>query len=115
MPFGSSAAARALSSVQRLLPPSMIMSPASSSSPSLSTSCWVISPAGTISQTLRGGSSFWTSSSMLLAGTAPWLSACCRGASAGSNATTSCSESRLIRWTMLPPMRPRPTKAICIS
>src|SRR5215217_5380042 len=53
MPFGASASWRRLSSVQRELPPSMIVSPSSSSSASSSTVCWVGSPAGTMIQTER--------------------------------------------------------------
>jgi hypothetical protein len=45
-----------------VLPPSTIVSPGSSRAEISSTARWVMSPAGTISQTIRGGSSFPTMS-----------------------------------------------------
>jgi hypothetical protein len=97
MPFGASASARRLSSVQRVLPPSMTTSPASSSSPSFMTVCSVGSPAGTITHTARGRSSFRTSSSSEEAPVAPCDSASCTASSLKSKATTSWSESRWMR------------------
>src|SRR5215217_1396158 len=57
MPFGLSCSWRRLSSVQRELPPSTIVSPSSSSWPSFSTVLSVGSPAGTMIHTVRGASS----------------------------------------------------------
>ena len=74
----------------------------------------VIFPDGTISQTIRGLSSWETSSSSEAAPRAPWPSAALTASGLGSNAITSWSESRSIRWTMLPPIFPRPTNPICI-
>ena len=65
MPLGSSAAACAWSSVYRELPPSMMMSPASSASPSEATVARVGSPEGTITQTTRGAESAAASASRL--------------------------------------------------
>jgi hypothetical protein len=62
MPLDLSCSWRRLSSVQRELPPSTIVSPSSSSSPSSSTVLSVGSPAGTMIQTVRGGSSIETMS-----------------------------------------------------
>ena len=63
MPLGANAAACAWSSVYRELPPSMMMSPASSTSPSEATVARVGSPDGTITQTTRGVRSAATSAS----------------------------------------------------
>ena len=71
-------------------------------------------PDGTISQTTRGAWSLDTSSSSDAAPIAPWPSAAETASGFGSKATTSWSESRSIRWTMLPPILPRPTNPICI-
>ena len=54
MPLGSNAAACAWSSVYRELPPSMMMSSASSTSASDTIVALVGSPDGTITQTTRG-------------------------------------------------------------
>ena len=102
-----------MSSVHLELPPSTIVSPLSSSLASLSTVCWVGSPAGTMIQTVRGASSFLTRSASDLAPTAPFLVALATALASKSKATTSWSESRLMRATMLPPIRPRPMKPIC--
>src|ERR687896_94251 len=102
MPSGDRASARALSSVQRELPPSMIVSPSSSSPASESTVCWVGSPAGTMIQTERGRSSFDASSSSEPAPSAPTDSAVRTASSLKSNTTHSCSESRWMRWTVFP-------------
>src|SRR5919109_75059 len=114
MPFPSSSAARRTSSCQLVLPPSTIVSPGSTSSDSRSSVCCVGSPAGTINHTVRGGSSLETRSSSEEAPVAPWPSAVDTASSEKSNATTWWSESRCMRWTMLPPIRPRPTKPSCI-
>ena len=89
MPCADSASARRLSSDQRELPPSITMSPCSSSSPSFITVCSVGSPAGTITHTARGASSFPTTSSSEDAPVAPWPSASPTASSLKSNATTS--------------------------
>src|SRR4051794_1070322 len=102
-----------MSSVHFELPPSTIVSPFSSSLASLSTVPCVGSPAGTMIHTVRGASSFFTRSASDRAPTAPRLAAASMFDWLWSNATTSCSESRLMRATMLPPIRPRPTKPIC--
>src|SRR3954464_6379178 len=60
MPCCAAAAPLAAESVQRELPPSMIVSPSSSSSNSSWIDCWVGAPDGIISQTWRGFSSFQT-------------------------------------------------------
>jgi hypothetical protein len=85
-----------LSSDHRLLPPSMIVSPASISSPSLLTVSVVGWPAGTMTQTARGASSFETSSSSDDAPLAPCDSASLTASSEKSNATHWWSESRWI-------------------
>ena len=113
MPCLRRTVARALSSVHFELPPSMIMSPLSSSAASLSTVSCVGLPAGTMIHTIRGASSCLTRSFSDFAPLAPvspetFLTV----AASRSYATTSWSESRLMRATMLPPMRPRPTKPI---
>ena len=77
--------------------------------------CCVGSPAGTMIHTSRGASSFDTRSSSDEAAVAPWPSASWTCASLRSNATTWCSESRWMRWTMFPPIFPRPTKPICMT
>src|SRR3954471_21994114 len=112
MPSLRSAAARSLSSVHLELPPSTMVSSRSSSLASLSTVCWVGSPAGTMIHTTRGGSSFLTRSASDLAPPAPALAALRTAPSSKSKATTSWSESRLMRATMLPPILPRPMKPI---
>src|SRR5919205_495532 len=114
MPFSDSAAARRRSSVHFELPPSTIRSPSSIRLASSSTVCWVGSPAGTMIQTDRGGSSLDTSSSSDEAPVAPCPSASDTACSLKSKATTWWSESRWMRWTMLPPIFPRPTKPSCI-
>ena len=43
------------------------------------------------------------------------MTACLTAFSSKSNATTSCSESRRMRCTMLPPILPSPTKPICVT
>ena len=58
---------------------------------------WVGSPAGTMIQTVRGGSSFETSSSSDDAPLAPWPSAVAIASAWWSNTTHSCSESRWMR------------------
>src|SRR4051795_3931854 len=103
------------SSVHFELPPSTIASPASSSSASWSIVDCVGSPAGTMSQTVRGASSLETRSSSEEAPPAPCSSAVLTASSEKSNATTSWSESLLMRWTMLPPILPSPTKPICMT
>src|SRR3954452_16458114 len=113
MPDFLSSLARFMSSVHLELPPSTIVSPFSSSLASLSTVCWVGSPAGTMIHTVRGASSFLTRSASERAPTAPFFTALSTAPLSKSKATTSWSESRLMRATMLPPIRPRPTKPIC--
>src|SRR3954454_18819980 len=114
MPFSASSAPRRMSSCQFVLPPSTIRSPASRSP----ASCWTVfsvgSPAGTMTHTARGLSSLETRSSRPDAPRAPTPSAVRTASSLKSNATTSWSESRLMRCTMLPPIFPRPTKPICM-
>src|ERR1700722_6554295 len=114
MPALFSSVARRLSSVHLELPPSTIMSPRSSSLASLSTVSWGGAPAGTMIQTIRGAFSCLTRSFSVLAPEAPFLTACLTVFSSKSNATTSCSESRRMRCTMLPPIFPSPTKPICV-
>ena len=60
MPLALSALAFSMSSVKRELPPSMTRSPFSRTSPSLATVSRVGAPAGTMTQTTRGASSFLT-------------------------------------------------------
>src|SRR5487761_1833506 len=114
MPRAWSSAERRLSSVHFELPPSTIASPGSSRSASFFTVCSVASPAGTMIHTSLGACSFCTSSSSEPAPVAPFSTAFPTASASKSNATTSCSESRRMRWTMLPPILPRPTKPICI-
>src|SRR3989442_15724930 len=66
-------------------------------------------------QTARGASSFDTSSSSEPAPVAPWPSASLTASSAKSKTTHSWSESRWMRWTMLPPILPSPMKPSCMS
>ena len=54
MPRSRSRAARAMSSFQKLLPPSMMVSPLASSPESSAIAVSVTAPAGSISQTVRG-------------------------------------------------------------
>jgi hypothetical protein len=75
MPSLRSTLARAMSSVHFELPPSMMVSPFSSSLESLSTVCCVGSPAGTMIHTSRGASSFLTKSARERAPTAPRVTA----------------------------------------
>src|SRR5215207_8560166 len=114
MPRSCSAAARRTSSCQFVLPPSTIVSPWSMRSASASTVCSVGSPAGTMTHTVRGGSSLETSSSRLETPVAPWPSAALTASSLKSKATTWLSESRWMRWTMLPPILPSPMNPSCI-
>ncbi len=93
----------------------MIVSPRSSSFASLSTVSCVGAPAGTMIQTIRGAGSFLTSSRNEPAPVAPLRTAWATAFSSKSNATTSCSESRRMRWTMFPPIFPSPTKPICVT
>src|SRR5215208_42699 len=114
MPFSDSLAARRRSSVHLELPPSTIRSPSSMSWARLSTVCCVGSPAGTMIHTARGAWRLDTRSSSDDAPVAPWPSASDTASSLKSKATTWWSESRWTRWTILPPIRPRPTKPSCI-
>src|SRR2546425_12176177 len=66
-----------------------------------------------MSQMLRGGLTFWTRSWRDVAPIAPLRTASWTGPGLRLNATTSCPP-RARRWTILPPMRPRPTKPSCI-
>src|SRR3954453_4474271 len=114
MPRAASAEPRRTSSCQLLLPPSTIRSPGCSRSASWLTVDSVGSPAGTITHTARGASSLETRSSSDEAPRAPWPSAVWTACSEKSKATTSCSESRFVRWTMVLPLFPRPMKPICM-
>ena len=78
-----------MSSVQRELPPSTIVSSASISLASDSTVFCVASPAGTMIQTVRGGSSARTSSRSVAAPLAPVFSARATALASKSKATTS--------------------------
>src|SRR3954452_12985090 len=84
-----------------------------------SASRWIVdsvgSPAGTITHTVRGAWSLATRSSSEDAPVAPFSSAALTASGEKSNATTSWSESRSIRWDMLPPIFPRPMKPICMG
>ena len=70
-------------------------------------------PAGTMIHTARGVSSCSTSASSESAPEAPCSSAVATASAEKSKATTSWSESRRMRVTMLPPILPSPTKPIC--
>src|SRR5438270_13331 len=59
MPRGLSAFARAISSFQNVLPPSMMVSPVAINAPTSPTAFAVGSPAGTISQTTRQACRHW--------------------------------------------------------
>src|SRR3954464_5777917 len=102
-----------MSSVHLELPPSTIVSPLASSLASLSTVCWVGSPAGTMIHTILGASSRLTRSASDFAGTAPFLDALPTAPASKSKATTSWSAAGVVRAPMLRPTRPRPTKPIC--
>src|ERR1700737_2740707 len=71
MPRSFSALPARPASCQNVLPPSMMTSPACSSFDSASMVASVILPAGSITQAVRGFSSFLTKSSRALAPTAP--------------------------------------------
>ena len=71
-------------------------------------------PPGPSPRPSAGRSSLATRSSSEDAPVAPWPSAALTASSLKSNATTLWSESRWMRWTMLPPIFPRPTKPSCI-
>ena len=97
MPLGVSASWRALSSTHLELPPSMIVSPSSSSSASWSTVLWVASPAGTMTHTERGASSLDTRSSSEEAPVAPKPSVSLTASALKSKVTHWWSESRWMR------------------
>ena len=65
-------------------------------------------------QTERGGSSFDTSSSSERAPAAPAALGLLTASSLKSYTTHSWSESRWMRWTMFPPILPRPMNPSCI-
>ena len=69
------------------------------------------SPAGTMIQTERGGSSFETRSSSEEAPVAPWPSASLTASALKSNATHLWSESRWMRWTMFAAHLAQPDEA----
>jgi hypothetical protein len=114
IPRPRSVSARRTSSVHFVLPPSMMMSPGDRSVASVAMVDSVGAPAGTMTQTGRGGVSAFTSPSSELTPCAPPCSTAARAASAGSYATIWW-RARSSRVTMLPPIRPRPTNPICIS
>ena len=70
-------------------------------------------PAGIITQATRGLSSAATKSSSVSAPTAPSFSSCATVSALVSYATAVCP-SRMIRRTMLAPIRPRPIIPSCI-
>ncbi len=76
MPLAASASARRIESRKFELPPSTRTSPDSSSSPTARTLLSVGFPAGTMSQTVRGGASSLTNAFRLAAESAPaWVTA----------------------------------------
>ena len=93
----------------------MIVSPSSNMPSSLSTVSSVGLPAGTMIHTARGGVSLETRSSSESDPLAPCSSAAFTASALKSKATTSISESRRTRWTILPPILPSPMKPICMS
>ena len=93
----------------------MIVSPSSNMPSSLSIVSSVGLPAGTMIHTARGGVSLETRSSSESDPLAPCSSAALTASAQKSKATTSMSESRRMRVTMLPPILPSPMKPICIS
>src|SRR3954463_5830751 len=103
MPLAPSSSACRKSSVNLLLPPSMMRSSASSRFPSSLTVASVAAPAGTITHTVRGAgracTSSWRLPTSLMSG---FL----------SYPVTSTPPLRR-RWRMLPPILPRPTSPMC--
>ena len=114
MPRGDSARARRTSSLKWLLPPSMIVSPDCSCSASAVTVCSVGSPAGTMSHTARGGARRAARSASDEAPVAPLPARPFTASVLRSHATTSWPPA-ISRRAMLPPMRPRPIRPICMA
>src|ERR1043166_4291948 len=103
-----------MSSLKKVLPPSMTMSPPERISPSCAIVASVGSPAGSITHTIRGGSSCRVMSSSPLAPAMP--------ASASAATAFGLRSKETTRWpplarrrAMMTPMRPNPTIPICIS
>ena len=103
-----------MSSFQKVLPPSMSVSPAASRPASSAIAASVAAPAGSMTQTARGAASACTSS--------PRLAACRRALARELRAPapdrgrrpTQAWPCRMSRRAMLAPMRPRPTMPICM-
>src|SRR5436305_948541 len=91
----------------------MMMSPSSIRSATCCTTLSVM-PAGIITQATRGFSSFWTNSSSVFAPTAPSPASWSTVSGFVSYATAVCP-SRMMRRTMLAPMRPNPIIPNCMS
>src|SRR5688572_7471886 len=72
------------------------------------------SPAGTMIQTTRGASSFFTTSARDVAPVAPSLAYRCTDSAVWAYATTPCPP-RSRRSVMLPPILPNPIIASCIG
>src|SRR5690349_2678220 len=113
MPLGSSDLERRTSSLKYELPPSMMMSPDSSSCASCSTVFSVGPPAGTMIQTARGWARSLTSSASEAAPLAPSFSSAATFAGFKSVTTQSCPP-RIRRRTMFAPILPSPTMPSCI-
>src|SRR5579875_2346757 len=90
----------------------MMMSPSSIRSATCCTTLSVM-PAGIITHATRGFSSFWTNSSSERAPTAPSPSSWLTVSALVSYATAVCP-SRMMRRTMLAPIRPSPIMPSCM-
>src|SRR6478752_4271836 len=112
-PRALSALPRRTSSCQKVLPPSMMTSPGCISLARSSMVASVILPAGSITQAVRGFSSFATKSSSELAPVAP-SAASPATALESLSYTTDVWPFLINRRTMLPPIRPRPIMPSCI-
>src|ERR1700692_3335981 len=113
MPSSFSALPRRTSACQNVLPPSMMTSPRSISFDSVSMVASVILPAGSMTQAVRGFSSFLTNSSSAPDPAAP--SAAIAATALGSlSYTTVVWPCFISRRTILPPIRPRPIMPSCI-
>src|SRR5690242_4066429 len=114
MPRALSALARRRSSRQKVLPPSMIVSPGDSSSPRRAIVASVASPAGSMTQTARGASRRETTSARSRPAVAPSRASAPAADASWSKATTAWP-LRIRRRARLAPMRPSPIIPICMD
>src|SRR5690606_16362861 len=113
MPRSARRAARAMSSLKYVLPPSITTSPGDSTSASVETTASVAAPAGTMDHTARGASSAPASPERSSTARAPASTSGAAEDGSRSYTTTSWPAASR-RRAMLAPMRPSPIIAICI-